>query len=160
MGKTNKNNNIPLRVTVIQRGEPAGVEERIPLRVTFHPAGGARRRRRMTRRWLSAVLVRHSGLICPSPLPLTVHWALSCPECTEQEVRGRPGRTCRVLKGRLLPARTWRDLKGRRPHPVQSPPLQGGGQGGRFLFFAIILRAPRLKPQFVFTKKTTANKIN
>ena len=78
-------NNIPLRATVIQRGEPAGVERKIPLRVTFHPAGGARRRRRMTRKWLSAVLVRHSGLICPSPLPLTVHRALSCPECTERE---------------------------------------------------------------------------
>ena len=132
MRETHNNNNLPLRATVIRRGEPAGVERKGPLRVTFHPAGGARRRRRMTWGWLSAVLVRHSRLICPSPLALTVHRAFRCPECTEREVRGRPGRTRRGLKGRWLPARDWRVLKGRRPHPVQSPPLQGGGQGGRF----------------------------
>ena len=115
MRKTHNKNNLPLRATVIQRGEPAGVEERI-------------RRRRMTRRWLSAVLVRHSGLICPSPLPLTVHRALSCPECTEREVRGRPGRTCRVLKGRRLPGRSVRNPALRAgPHPSGlAPPVLKG----------------------------------
>ena len=133
----------PLRATVIRRGEPAGVERKGPLRVTFHPAGGARRRRRMTWGWLSAVLVRHSRLICPSPLALTVHRAFRCPECTERGVRGRPGRTCRVLKGRFLPGRTRRVLKGRRPHLAENPPMMGADKVGVFSF-GLFIGAPWL----------------